>query len=74
MNPARCKMPPKFITLGGKVEWGFQKIAAENAIRNLMGVKGVVNDVTVASLLSVSHVKRKIEHSSGMQPSRQRTS
>jgi osmotically-inducible protein OsmY len=42
-------MPPKLVTLGGKVEWGFQKIAAENAIRNLMGVKGVVNDVTVAS-------------------------
>jgi osmotically-inducible protein OsmY len=50
-----------WVTLSGKVEWGFQKLAAENAIRNLMGVKGVVNDVTVASLLRVSDVKRKIE-------------
>src|SRR5450631_526596 len=50
-----------WVTLSGKVEWGFQKLAAENAIRNLMGVKGVVNDATVASMLRVSDVKRKIE-------------
>jgi osmotically-inducible protein OsmY len=50
-----------WITLNGNVQWGFQRNAAENAVRNLMGVKGVVNDIIVASLVKVTDVKRKIE-------------
>jgi osmotically-inducible protein OsmY len=50
-----------WITLGGEVQWGFQKTAAENAVRNLIGVKGVSNDVQVASRVKLEDVKQKIE-------------
>jgi osmotically-inducible protein OsmY len=50
-----------WVTLGGKVNWGYQRITAENAVRHLMGVKGVTNDIRVASNIKVSNVKAKIE-------------
>jgi len=39
----------------------FQSTAAENALRNLMSVNAVTNDITVVSLVNVSDVKQKIE-------------
>lgn len=50
-----------WIALGGQVSWGYQRIAAENAVRNLMGVKGVTNEIRVASSIKVGNVKQKIE-------------
>jgi osmotically-inducible protein OsmY len=50
-----------WVTLSGKVSLGYQKASAENALRNLMGVKGITNDITVASQIAVGDVKQKIE-------------
>jgi osmotically-inducible protein OsmY len=50
-----------FITLSGQVQSGFQKTAAENAVRNLMGVKGVINAITVVTAVKATDVKQKIE-------------
>lgn len=50
-----------WITLGGEVAWGFQKTAAENAMRNLPGVKGVTNNVKVSSSIKPGDVRQKIE-------------
>jgi osmotically-inducible protein OsmY len=50
-----------YITLGGQVHWGFQRTAAENAVRNLMGVKGVLNNIAVAAPVKAIDVKQKIE-------------
>ena len=50
-----------WITLSGQVSWGYQCVAAENAVRHLMGVKGVTNDICVASNIKASNVKQKIE-------------
>ena len=50
-----------WITLTGTVGFGFQKTAVENAVRHLIGVKGVINDITVISAGKVDDVKRKIE-------------
>lgn len=50
-----------WITLSGQVQWGFQKSAAENAVRSLMGVKGVSNEVHVTSSVKAADVKQKIE-------------
>ncbi|MFY1668365.1 BON domain-containing protein [Plantactinospora sp. WMMB334] len=36
-----------WLTLRGEVEWGFQKRAAERALRRLTGVRGVTNLITV---------------------------
>ncbi len=50
-----------WISLSGQVQWGFQKTTAENVVRNLLGVKGVSNDIHVASPLKAADVKQKIE-------------
>jgi osmotically-inducible protein OsmY len=50
-----------WVTLSGKVNFGYQKASAENAVRNLMGVKGITNDITVAPQIMVGDVKQKIE-------------
>jgi osmotically-inducible protein OsmY len=50
-----------WITLSGEVQWGFQRTAAENAVHNLIGVKGVSNNIHVASKIKVEDVKQKIE-------------
>ncbi|MDE2306019.1 MAG: BON domain-containing protein [Gammaproteobacteria bacterium] len=50
-----------WITLTGEVDWGFQKTAAEDAMRNLPGVKGVSNDIKVRTAIRPADVKRKIE-------------
>ena len=49
------------VTLTGEVQWYFQKSGAENAIRKLSGVTGVVNDITVKPAAKVANIKSKIE-------------
>jgi osmotically-inducible protein OsmY len=50
-----------WVTLSGTTSWGFQRTSAENAVRNLVGVRRVTNDVMVASPIKVADVKQKIE-------------
>ncbi len=50
-----------WVTLSGQVSWGFQKAAAENAMRTLPGVKGVTNNIKIRSAIKAPDVKRKIE-------------
>jgi osmotically-inducible protein OsmY len=50
-----------WVTVSGQVQWGFQKTAAENLMRNLIGVKGVIDNIQVVSPLKVADLKRKIE-------------
>jgi osmotically-inducible protein OsmY len=50
-----------WITLKGAVDWQFQKEAAEREVRNLKGVLGVTNLLTVAPRVKPSDVKKKIE-------------
>ena len=54
-----------WVTLDGSVEYHFQKDAAEGAIRNLKGVKGVSNMITIkprASAGDVIHAIKKALH------------
>jgi osmotically-inducible protein OsmY len=50
-----------WVTLEGEVEWNHQKIAAENAVRDLAGVKGLSNLITVKPRVTPSEIKSKIE-------------
>jgi osmotically-inducible protein OsmY len=50
-----------WVTLKGDVEWQYQRLEAENAVRKLPGVKGVSNLITVKPAASPSDLKRKIE-------------
>ena len=48
------------ITLGGSVEWKFQKDAAERAVRYLRGVRGVFNNIEVKPRVAPTEVQRRI--------------
>src|SRR4029453_13509946 len=50
-----------WITLEGDVEWDFQRRSAEAAIRNVKGVKGVINLIQIKETVSPTDVKQKIE-------------
>jgi osmotically-inducible protein OsmY len=50
-----------WITLEGTVEWNYQRVAAENAVRHLIGVKGVSNLIEVKPQVSKGEVKAAIE-------------
>ena len=50
------------VTLGGEVEWNYQRTAAENAARRVAGVKSVINLITIkARPASAEEVRTKIE-------------
>lgn len=50
-----------WVTLKGRVEWQYQKVAAAKAVNALSGVIGVSNQIEVAPKVSASDVKRRIE-------------
>jgi len=50
-----------WIALEGQVDWQYQKIAAESAVRYLAGVTGVSNNIRLVPHVSASDVKDKIE-------------
>ena len=49
-----------WITLKGTVDWQYQKVAAEFAVRKLAGVTGVTNAVQVKPKIEAKDVKHKI--------------
>ena len=50
-----------WVTLEGEVDWHYQREAAEEAVRGLLGVRGVINQVAIRPRASVSEVKSRIE-------------
>src|SRR5207237_9901882 len=50
-----------WVTLDGEVEWQYQRQDAERAVRNLWGVKGVTNLISVKPRIKPSDIKEKIE-------------
>jgi osmotically-inducible protein OsmY len=50
-----------WITLAGTVDWQFQKDAATRAVRDLTGVKAVMNDIRVQPQVKTIDVRDKIE-------------
>jgi osmotically-inducible protein OsmY len=49
------------VTLKGKVAWDYQRRAAERAVRDLTGVRGVVNGIVVEHPVKAADVQAKIE-------------
>jgi osmotically-inducible protein OsmY len=50
-----------WVTLDGEVGWQYQRMAAENSVRNLLGVKGVSNLVQIKAIIDTADLKAKIE-------------
>jgi len=49
------------VTLEGIVEWDFQRKSATKAIENIVGVKGVINNVKLAAGPTTKEIKSKIQ-------------
>jgi osmotically-inducible protein OsmY len=49
------------VTLTGQVDWHFQSTAAESRIRELSGVTGVTNEITIRPRVESADVKREID-------------
>jgi len=62
---AKVKVENGWITLSGEVDWFYQSDAAHDAVRHLMGVKGVTNLIHVAkpatAVVATGDVRGKIE-------------
>jgi osmotically-inducible protein OsmY len=50
-----------WIALNGTLDWQYQKDAAARGVRDLVGVKGVTNNITVKPRVSTMDVRDKIE-------------
>ena len=50
-----------WVTLEGEVDRQYQKESAEDAVRHLLGVKGVSNEIVIKPSVSPADVKTKIE-------------
>lgn len=58
----KVKVQKGYLTLTGQVEWQYQKDSAYRAVRDIYGIKGVTNNVTVTPRASASDVKARIEN------------
>jgi osmotically-inducible protein OsmY len=61
--PRRVKVAVKhgWLVLSGNVEWEYQSRAAESAMRNLVGIKGLVNLIEIKPRIEPRDVTRQIE-------------
>ena len=50
------------VTLSGKVDWWYQKNATEDAVRKIVGVVMVSNNITVKPVVKPQDLKSKIEN------------
>jgi osmotically-inducible protein OsmY len=55
------KVEKGWVSLGGEVEWQFQRMGAETAVRKLSGVIGVTNQITIGPRIDATNVKHRIE-------------
>jgi osmotically-inducible protein OsmY len=60
-DKVKIKVQNGWITLSGEVDWNYQKLGAENAVRKLSGVSGVSNLITVRPRVNTFDVKLRID-------------
>jgi len=61
-DKVKVKVEAGWVTLTGELRWNFQKEAAKDAIKSLMGVTGVTNNITIKSESMESVEKASIEN------------
>ena len=60
-----------WVTLQGDVEWDYQRRSVEKAIRPMMGVVGISNEITLRAGPRVTDLSRKIEQALTRQATRE---
>jgi osmotically-inducible protein OsmY len=56
----KVKVENGWVTLNGEVEWDFQRQAAHKESAKLLGVRGVINNISLKPRATVNDVKSKI--------------
>ena len=51
-----------WVTLEGEVEWNYQRLAAENTLRYLTGVRGITNSIKIKSRVTPADVRDRIQN------------
>ncbi len=54
------KVRDGWVTLTGEVNWQYQRMAAEGALRKLEGIVGISNNITLAQVVQPGDVKERI--------------
>lgn len=50
-----------WVTLSGEVDWNYQRLSAANAVRNLLGVRGLTESIGIKPRAASSSIKADIE-------------
>lgn len=58
----KVKVDKGFVTLSGRVDWQFQRSAAEQGVRTVQGVRGLDNQIQVKPHVEAADIKRRIEN------------
>ncbi|RUU61601.1 BON domain-containing protein [Mesorhizobium sp. M2C.T.Ca.TU.002.02.1.1] len=61
-DAVQIRVQDGWVKLTGKVEWQYQKTAAEDAVRHLAGVLGVTNQIEIKPRPSTYDIKQRIEN------------
>jgi osmotically-inducible protein OsmY len=61
----KVKVEEGWVTLEGQLQWNHQKEAAKKSVINLVGVKGVINNITIRSESKDEIEKKDIESALG---------
>ena len=56
----KVKVENGWVTLEGELNWGYQREAAMDAVRDLTGVHGVTNQITIKPKVKTQEIKAKI--------------
>ena len=59
-DTVHVKVQKGWVTLTGELNWNYQREAAENAVRKLSGVTGVINNITLKPNVQPVAVKERI--------------
>ncbi len=61
LDAVKIMVEKGWVTLTGKVEWEYQRRSAAWSVKNLMGVTGVSNQITIKPSVSSSTIKSDID-------------
>jgi len=56
----KIKVEDGWVYLSGEVKWAYQRAAAKNAVEKLLGVKGVVSNISIKQLVEPKEIKDRI--------------
>lgn len=57
----KVKVMKGWVTLSGDVNWYYQRHAAETDVRKLLGVMGIINQITIKPSVQASDVRKQIK-------------